>query len=164
MALDRTELKIYENTGKENEKSYAKAIIPVYWIDYSYHLKSSCRTGGWIPPIELFIRLTGDLFFCSRCAITATICYARSSWVTSWSIPHWRSCSMIWRLESWLLSALPWALLFSVKSSLRSLFAHHLYILFALALIEEKEISNQVVHAQFDLEQSIRISRRNYFG
>ena len=30
MALDRTELKIYENTGKENEKGYAKAIIPVY--------------------------------------------------------------------------------------------------------------------------------------
>lgn len=29
MALDRTELKIYENTGTENEKRYAKAITPV---------------------------------------------------------------------------------------------------------------------------------------
>ncbi len=29
MALDRTELKIYENTGLEKEKRYAKAIIPV---------------------------------------------------------------------------------------------------------------------------------------
>ena len=29
MALDRTELKIYENTGTEKEKRYAKAITPV---------------------------------------------------------------------------------------------------------------------------------------
>ena len=29
MALDRTELKIYENTGSDKEKRYAKAIIPV---------------------------------------------------------------------------------------------------------------------------------------
>lgn len=29
MALDRTELKIYENTGSDKEKHYAKAIIPV---------------------------------------------------------------------------------------------------------------------------------------
>lgn len=29
MALDRTDLKIYENTGSEKEKRYAKAIIPV---------------------------------------------------------------------------------------------------------------------------------------
>lgn len=29
MSLDRTELKILENTGKENEKRYAKAISPV---------------------------------------------------------------------------------------------------------------------------------------
>lgn len=29
MALDRTELKIYENTGSEKEKRYAKAISPV---------------------------------------------------------------------------------------------------------------------------------------
>lgn len=29
MALDRTELKIYENTGTEKEKRYAKAISPV---------------------------------------------------------------------------------------------------------------------------------------
>ena len=29
MALDRTELKIYENTGSEKEKRYANAIIPV---------------------------------------------------------------------------------------------------------------------------------------
>lgn len=29
MALDRTELKIYMNTGSEKEKGYARAIIPV---------------------------------------------------------------------------------------------------------------------------------------
>ena len=29
MALDRTELKIYENTGTDKEKQYAKAITPV---------------------------------------------------------------------------------------------------------------------------------------
>jgi len=29
MALDKTDLKIYENTGTENEKRYAKAIIPL---------------------------------------------------------------------------------------------------------------------------------------
>jgi metal transporter CNNM len=29
MALDRTELKIYVNTGTEKERRYAKAIIPV---------------------------------------------------------------------------------------------------------------------------------------
>lgn len=29
MALDRTELKIYENTGTEKEKRYAATIIPV---------------------------------------------------------------------------------------------------------------------------------------
>jgi metal transporter CNNM len=29
MALDRTDLKIYENTGSEKEKGFARAIIPV---------------------------------------------------------------------------------------------------------------------------------------
>lgn len=29
MALDQTELKIYANTGTENERRFAKAIIPV---------------------------------------------------------------------------------------------------------------------------------------
>jgi len=29
MSLDRTDLKIYENTGTEEEKRYAKAITPV---------------------------------------------------------------------------------------------------------------------------------------
>ena len=33
MALDRTELKIYSNTGTEEEKRYANAIIPVSHCD-----------------------------------------------------------------------------------------------------------------------------------
>ena len=57
----------------------------------------------------------------TRFAIMATTCSARSSWATFLSTRRWRSCWMIWRPESWPLSALPWALSFSVKLSLRSL-------------------------------------------